>query len=75
MAQGEGAAHVPGVKQVLNGDAVRTGRVDQAAKLIVDLLQPCGQRGTVRGANGPANNQAMAPAIGLDAAITGAQGP
>src|SRR5205823_13629542 len=68
------AAHVHGVKQILDRDRVRPALANQRAELRVDFEELVGKRGERRRSNGAARDDPVARPVGFDAAVTGAVG-
>jgi hypothetical protein len=63
------------VKQILDGDAVRPMLNKEFTEAIVDRAQPRGKRRAWRAGNRPARDHLVTPAIGVDAAEAGPDGP
>src|SRR5262249_17964315 len=75
VAELERAARVDGVKQILNGDSVRTAFAEQCREPRVNDKKFLGKCSRRRRLDGAAGNQRVARSVGLDAAVTGALGP
>ena len=63
------------MEQVFEGDHVRPALPEEPGQVGVDDAETFGERGAGRGRDGAAGDEGVAPAVGLDAAVTGAHGP